>query len=72
MYSLYENVDSLHYPMFIIFDFVFDFLSFLSYFPLFVTVITISLALCLFFKGAVSRHSAKLGNYKMPVTLREA
>lgn len=40
MYSLYENVDTLLYPMFIIFDFVFDFLSFLSYFPLFVTVIT--------------------------------
>ena len=30
MYSLYENVDTLLYPMFIIFDFVFDFLSFLS------------------------------------------
>ena len=24
-----------------------------------------------FFKGAVSRNSAKLGNYKMPVKLRE-
>ena len=62
MYSLYENVDSLLYPMFIIIDFVYEFLSFLSYFPLFVTVITISLAVCLSVFNVVLQLKNPLGS----------
>ena len=62
MYSLYENVDSLLYPMFIIIDFVYEFLSFLSYFPLFVTVITISLAVCLSVFNVVLELKNPLGS----------
>ena len=35
------------------------------------TEVSITMLLTQHFKGAVSRNSAKLGNYKMPVKLRE-
>ena len=54
--------NNLYYSLQVFFPTVVYFLGFCSnYFNFFL----------LLFKGAVSRNSAKLGNYKMPVKLRE-